>query len=97
MPSAHLEEGSNMRVHSITSITSNQQHSPHATEYTGISPRKTTSGITFEEYLKKNIEKINAPTVTCQTENQLAGLLMGYFTPLRMTNRDEPKTENNAS
>jgi len=85
-----------MRVDSIISISAHQQKKPQA-EYAGISNGKPVSGMSFEEYLKANIEKISAPAVTRHTENQLAGLLMGYFTPLRMTHRDEPKSESNVS
>ena len=86
-----------MRVDSIVSINAHQQQNPRTTEYAGISNGKATSGITFEEYLKANIEKISTPAVTRNTENQLAGLLMGYFTPLKMTQRDDPKTEISVS
>ncbi|MCL2820797.1 MAG: hypothetical protein FWD38_08235 [Oscillospiraceae bacterium] len=86
-----------MRVDSIISINAHQKHNPHTAEYTGISTGKPSSGIAFEEYLRANIQKISTPTVTRSTENQLAGLLMGYFVPLKAAQKDDPKPEGNVS
>jgi len=86
-----------MRVDAIISITAHQQHKPHTTEHTGISSGKTASGLTFKDYLNANMEKNSVYAVTRNMENQLSGLLMGYFTPLRMTHKDEPKKESNVS
>jgi len=85
-----------MRVDSIISINAHQKHNPHTAEYTGISTGKTISGIAFEEYLRANLQKNSTPEVSRQTENQLAGLLIGYFTPLRFTHKEDQKTETNA-
>ena len=85
-----------MRVDSIISINAHQKHNPHTAEYTGISTGKTISGIAFEDYLRANLQKNSAPEVSRQTENQLAGLLIGYFTPLRFTHKEDQKTETNA-
>ena len=85
-----------MRVDSIISINAHPQHKPHTQEYSGFSAGKTTSGLTFEELLKANLQQASTPVVSRQTENQLAGLLFGYYTPLKITHREEPKTESNA-
>ena len=85
-----------MRVDSIISINAHQQHNPHTVEYAGNSTSETTSGKTFEEYLRANLQQSGNQTVSRQTENQLAGLLMGYFTPLRIAQKEEPKVNSNA-
>jgi len=85
-----------MRVDSIISINAHQNHNPHKAEYTGAASVKTISGLTFEDYFKANLQQISTPTVQRQTENQLAGLLIGYFAPLKHTQKEEPKTESNA-
>jgi len=86
-----------MRVDSVISINAHQQHNPHTTEYAGVSAGKTVSGLSFEDYLKANLQQVNAPEVSRQTENQLAGLLIGYFTPLRFSQKEEAKAESNVS
>jgi len=86
-----------MRVDSILAINANQQHNPRTAEYTGPTTGKTVSGLAFEDYMKANLQKISAPSIPRQAENQLAGLLMGYITPLRAAHRAEAKTESNAS
>jgi len=84
-----------MRVDSIISINAHQQQKPHTIEYAGNQTGKTTSGKVFEEYLRANMQQVSTQAVPRQTENQLAGLLMGYFTPLRIANKEE-KTNSNA-
>jgi len=86
-----------MRVDSVFAINTHQQHNPHTTQPTTASTGKTTSGTIFEEYLRANMQQISAPVVTRQAENQIAGLLQGYFTPLRITQKTEPKLESSAS
>ena len=86
-----------MRVDSIIAINDSQQHTPHTTQYTAASTGKSASGIIFEEYLRANLQKTSAPVVTKQAEDQLAGLLGGYFSQLRITYKTEPKLENSAS
>jgi len=85
-----------MRVDSVISINAHPRHKQHATEYTGISTGKTTSGTTFADYFKANLQQLSSPVVSRQTENQLAGLLFGYYTPLKITHKEEPKKESNA-
>jgi len=85
-----------MRVDSIISINANTHHTPHTADYSGISAAKTKSGIAFEEYLKANMQDLSKPVVSRQTENQLAGLLIGYITPLKITQK-ETKAESNVS
>jgi len=86
-----------MRVDSILAINANQQHNPHTAKYAGTSTGKSASGIIFEDFLRANLQQESAPVVTSQTENQLAGLLGGYFSQLRITYKTEPKTEENVS
>jgi len=85
-----------MRVDSIISINAHQKHNPHTVEYTGNTSGKTISGLAFEDYLRANLQQVSNTAVSRQTENQLAGLLIGYFTPLIFTQKEEPKAENNA-
>ena len=86
-----------MRVDSVFAINDHQQHNPHTVKYAGASTGKTASGLVFEEYLKANIQQISTPEVTRQTESQIAGLLRGYFAPMRIAQKTEPKPEDNAS
>jgi len=86
-----------MRVETIISINAHQKKKPHTTDYAGLSNGKTASGKAFEDYLRANMEKVSTPVVSRHTENQLAGLLMGYYAPLKITQKEEPKTESNAS
>ena len=86
-----------MRVDSIIAINAHQQNAPRTAEYAGASTGKTVSGLAFEDYLKANLQQLNTPATTRQTESQLAGLLMGYVMPPRISNRAETKTESNAS
>jgi len=86
-----------MRVDSIIAINANQQHNPHQTQYAGNSTGKATSGIIFEDFLRANLQQESAPAVSHQTENQIAGLLGGYFSQLRITYKTEPKLEDSAS
>jgi len=85
-----------MRVDSIISINAHPQHKQHTAEYTGISNGKTNPGTAFEDYLKANLQQLSTPVVSRQTENQLAGLLFGSYTPLRFTQKEEQKTNSNA-
>jgi len=85
-----------MRVESIISINAHQKHNQHTVEYAGNGAGKTISGIAFEDYLRAKLQQVNVPVVSRQTENQLAGLLIGYFTPPRLTLKEETKTEINA-
>ena len=86
-----------MRVDSIIAINANQQHNPHPTHYAGNSTGKSASGIIFEDFLRANLQKESAPAVSHQTENQIAGLLGGYFSQLRITYKSEPKLEDSVS
>jgi len=86
-----------MRVDSIVAINANQQHNPHTVKYAGTSAGKTASGIIFEDFLRANLQQESAPVVTHQTENQIAGLLGGYFSQLRITYKTEPKLEDSVS
>ena len=86
-----------MRVDSVFAINTHQQHNPHTTQHTTASTGKSASGTIFEEYLRANMQKISTPAVTHQMENQIVGLLQGYFTPLRITSKTEPKPESSAS
>ena len=85
-----------MRVDSIIAINAHQQNAPKTVEYTGTSTGKTVSGIAFEEYLKANLAQQSTPTVARQTENHLAGLLMGYITSPKFTQREDSKPEKTA-
>ena len=97
MPQAHLKEGSIMRVDSIVAVNAHQQHNRHTPQTTVTSTGNTVFGTSFEEYLRANLQQQNTPVVTRQTDNQIAGLLLGYFTPLRVSQKAEAKPESSAS
>ena len=85
-----------MRVDSVIAINDHQQHTPN-TQSISASPGKSASGLIFEEYLKANLQQVSAPVVTRSTESQIAGLLRGYFTPLKINRENETNEENDAS
>jgi len=85
-----------MRVDSIISINAHQQHNPHIIEFAGAAAGNTATGKSFEEYLRENMQQSSNQTVSSQPENQLTGLLMGYFTTLKITQKEEEKTKSNA-
>jgi len=85
-----------MRVDSIIAINANQQKSPKANQYESLSSNNNVTGISFEEYLREKLQQTNNPATTRYAENQVVGLMMGYFSNLRLLNKTEPKLENNA-
>ena len=84
-----------MRVDSIIAISANQQNSPRSKQYDNSPNDKNASGVSFEEFLKAKLQQTSSPTVTRQAENQVAGLLMGYFSSLKIA-KTEPKPKENA-
>ena len=86
-----------MRIESIIALNTHEQYRPQNTQNTEAARSKSASGSIFEEYLKANLQQINTPVVTRNTESQIAGLLRGYFTPLKINQKTEPKEENDAS
>jgi len=86
-----------MRIETITAINTQKQHDPHSTQNITAATHKSTSGSIFAEYLKANLQQVSAPVIPHHTENQIAGLLRGYFTPLKINQKLEPKQENDAS
>jgi len=85
-----------MRVDSIIPINANSQQSPKTRQYDSTSADKTVSGISFEDHLRARLQQTSSQTVTHQAENQLAGLLMGYLSNLRVINKTELKLKENA-
>jgi len=84
-----------MRIESINAGNNNEQHKPHAIKNAGSATGKSASGILFEEYLNAHIKQASTPVITRQSENQLAGLLSGYLTMQKASNK--PDRETNAS
>jgi len=85
-----------MRVDSIISINAKPQQHPRTRQYESSSPSKNASGISFSEYLKTNLQQTSNQPANHQTENQLAGLLMGYFSNLTVISKTEQKLKENA-
>ena len=86
-----------MRVNSIIAINAHQQPNQNTAQYTGTSPVKNASGMAFEDYLRANLQQLSNPTVTRQVEDQTVGLLMGYYTQMKITQKTEPEQESNVS
>jgi len=85
-----------MRVDSIIAINAHQQPNQNTSQYAGTSPVKNASGKVFEDYLRANLQQLSTPTVTRQVENQAVGLLMGYYTQMKIQ-KTESEQESNAS
>jgi len=86
-----------MQVESVHAINAPIQDNPYIAQFTENQTGKTDAGITFEDYLKANLPQASIPAVTHQTENHIAGLLLGYFGQLKIAPRSEQKLEDNAS
>jgi len=85
-----------MRLESIHALNTNEQKKqPQISADTAIG--KNTPKVLFEDYLKAHIQQVSTPAITRHAENQIAGLLMGYITPLRVTYKSEPELEISAS
>jgi len=86
-----------MRLESIHAINTNEKNNHQSNQNAGENAGKSAPRVLFEDYLKAQIQQLSAPTITRQTENQVAGLLMGYISPLRVSLKSEPELEISAS
>jgi len=86
-----------MRIDSILAINSTEQNKHSPTQHNSISHSKRSSGVNFQEYLNAHIQQASIPKISNQSENQLAGLLSGYFTQQKITQKDESKPVNAVS
>jgi len=86
-----------MRIDSIHAINITEQKKHNSTQPIGTSVGRSSSDLSFKELLNAHIRQASTPTVSHQTENQLAGLLSGYLTQLKITQRDEAKPVSTAS
>ena len=86
-----------MRLESIHAINTNEKQTQHSNQNVGSSAVKSTSGTVFEDYLKAHIQQISTPVISRQAESHIAGLLMGYIAPLKLTQKSEPMLEVSAS
>jgi len=86
-----------MRVDSILAINNTEKNKHNSAQHTGTSAGRRSSGINFQEYLNAHIQQASIPKISHQSENQLAGLLSGYFTQLKVTQKDEAKPVNAVS
>ena len=86
-----------MRVDQIISINAATQQSPRTKYYEGTSTNKTGQGTGFAEHLNAALQQTNNVKTINQAESHLPGLLMGYFTNLRVPNKPEPKLKENIS
>jgi len=84
-----------MHLDSIVSINSNKQHTRQSTQNTG-SLAGSAAKVLFSDYLNAHIQKASTPEITRQAESHVAGLLMGYISPLRITYKSEPELEISA-
>ena len=86
-----------MRIDSIQAITNTEQKKHSSTHHIGTPTGRKSSDLSFNEYLNAHIQQASIPTVSNQLENQLAGLLSGYFTQLKITQKDDAKPIGTAS
>ena len=86
-----------MRLESIHAINADKQSENHSKQNVGTLTDKSTSKVLFEEYLKARLQQVSTPEITRHAENQIAGLLLGYVSPLRITYKSEPELEISAS
>ena len=86
-----------MRIDSIHAINITEQNKHNPTQHTGASTGRNSSGLSFEECLNAHIQQASVPAILYQSENQLAGLLSGYFTQMKITQKDEVKSVSTAS
>ena len=86
-----------MRIDSIQAITNTEQKKHNSAQLTSTSTSRKSSDLSFTEYLNAHIQQASVPTVSQHSESQLAGLLSGYFTQLKITQKDEAKPISTAS
>jgi len=86
-----------MRIDSIHAINNTEQKKHNSTQPLGTSTGSSSSDLSFKELLNAHIQQASTPTVSHQTENQLAGLISGYLTQLKITQKDEIKQVSTAS
>jgi len=86
-----------MRVDQIIAINAHQQPNQKTDQNIKTTSVKSISGMTFEDYLRANLQQLSTPKITGQTENQVAGLIMGYYTQLKIAQKSESKPESSAS
>jgi len=86
-----------MRLESIHAINTNDHNKSHSKPHVAVNNGKSTSGLLFEDYLNAYIQQSSKPVITRHAENQVAGLLMGYISPLRFAYKSEPELEISAS
>jgi len=86
-----------MLVESVHAINAPMQDNPHITQVAETQTGKSDAGILFEEFLRANLQQISKPAITSQTENHIAGLLLGYFVQPKIASKSEQKLEDNAS
>ena len=84
-----------MRVDSIVAINATDQHTQRTQQYDNALNEKNVTGNSFEEYLRAKLQQTSNPIPVRNVENQIAGLLMGHFSNLRLLNKNEPKPEGN--
>jgi len=86
-----------MRIDSITAINAHDQQTQHSNQYSGSSSGKSPSGRTFEDYLKAHIQQDSTAVISSQAESHVAGILMSFISPLKLTQKSEPEPISNVS
>ena len=87
-----------MRIHTILGVNTHPQQNPFNTQSAGaLSPGKTASGKSFDDFLKPYFQQASSPVITQQMEHQIVGILWGCFPSMRESPKTEPKLEANAN
>ena len=87
-----------MRVYSTIEVNNNKQHNPYLSQNVAqVSNGKSASGLSFQEHLMSNFQKMSSSTVTSQTESLVAGFFLGCLPSLRVPSKPEPTLEDSAS
>jgi len=86
-----------MRIDSIHAISTTEQNKHNSAQHVSTHADRNSSGMSFKECLNAHIQQASVPTVSYQSENQLAGLLLGYLTQLKITQKEEAKPVSSAS
>jgi len=86
-----------MRIDSIHAINITEQKKHNSSQQISTATGSNASDLSFKELLNAHLLQANSPPVLYQSENQLAGLLSGYFMQMKITQKDEVKPMNTAS
>jgi len=87
-----------MRVHSTYEVNTHQQQNPYVLQTIGhASPGKAASGLSFKEQFTLYSQQASVPTVSRQSENEVAGIFWGFLPLLRVQTKPEPTPDDDES